>query len=71
MTRIILTGVENNIFNYWDYLQKRINRIVPALLVMISFVAIAIYFLLPTQFLSYIKSYFSSSLFFSNIYIIT
>jgi peptidoglycan/LPS O-acetylase OafA/YrhL len=68
MTRIILTGVENNIFNYWDYLQKRINRIVPALLVMISFFAITIYFLLPTQFLSYIKSYFSSSLFFSNIY---
>ncbi|KAB1231353.1 acyltransferase family protein [Chryseobacterium viscerum] len=68
MTRIILTGFEKNNFKYWDYLQKRINRIVPALLVMITFFAIIVYFLLPTQFIPYTKSYFSSSMFFSNIY---
>ncbi|WP_164463078.1 acyltransferase family protein [Chryseobacterium joostei] len=68
MTRIILSEFKTNTFTYWNYLKKRINRILPALLVMITFFAPVIYFLIPTQFLIYMRSFFSSSLFFSNIY---
>jgi peptidoglycan/LPS O-acetylase OafA/YrhL len=68
MTRIILSGFDKNNFIFWEYLQKRVTRIIPALLVMITFFAFVIYFLLPTLFLPYLDSYFSSILFFSNIY---
>ncbi|MBB6369871.1 peptidoglycan/LPS O-acetylase OafA/YrhL [Chryseobacterium shigense] len=68
MTRIILSGFKNDNFNLLDFYKKRVVRIFPALLVMITFFAVVIYFLLPTMFSTYLKSYFSSSLFFSNIY---
>lgn len=68
MTRIILSGFKNDNFHLLEFYKKRVVRIFPALLAMITFFAILICFLLPTQFLSYLKSYFSSSFFFSNIY---
>jgi len=68
MTRITLGGFSRGNFNLLEFYKKRVVRIFPALLVMITFVGIAIYILLPTQFIIYLKSYFSSSLFFSNIY---
>lgn len=68
MTRIILTGFSKNNFSLSNFYKKRVIRIFPALMVMITFFAVLIYFLVPTQFINYSKSYFSSSLFFSNIY---
>ncbi|PWN67608.1 acyltransferase family protein [Chryseobacterium oncorhynchi] len=68
MSRIILSGFDKGTFTYWGYLQKRINRILPALLAMITFFVPIIYVFLPTQFINYLQSYFSSSLFFSNIF---
>lgn len=68
MTKIILSGFEQHNFNLLNFYKRRVLRIFPALLVMILFFSVIIFFLLPTQFLVYLKSAFSSSLFFSNIY---
>ncbi|WP_312390814.1 acyltransferase family protein [Chryseobacterium sp.] len=68
MTKIILSKFESGTFEYWEYIQKRVARIIPALLVMIAFFIPVIYFVIPTQFIQYLRSFFSSSLFFSNIY---
>lgn len=69
MTRIILTGFSKNNFSIFDFYKKRIFRILPALLVMITSFAILIYFFIPTQFINYMKVYSSSSLFLSNIFL--
>lgn len=68
MTKIILTGFSSKSFNLLDFYKKRIARIIPALLVLILFFLIAVYFLVPTQFIAYLNSSFSSSLFYSNFY---
>jgi peptidoglycan/LPS O-acetylase OafA/YrhL len=68
MTKIILSGFHLNKFNLLNFYKRRVVRIFPALLVMIVIFSIVIFFLLPTQFLVYLRSTFSSSLFFSNIY---
>lgn len=68
MTKIILTGFDKENFNLLEFYKRRVNRIIPALLVVIVFFGFAIFFLLPTQFITYLQSAFSSSLFFSNIY---
>ncbi|WP_126650560.1 acyltransferase family protein [Chryseobacterium aureum] len=68
MTRIILTSFSKDNFKLLDFYGKRIARIFPALLVMIFFFMVVIYFFVPTQFIPYLESSFSSSLFFSNIF---
>lgn len=68
MTKIILTGFEKNNFNIVEFYKRRINRIIPALLATILLFGFAIFFIIPTQFVSYLQSAFSSSLFYSNIY---
>ncbi|MDR6404580.1 MULTISPECIES: acyltransferase family protein [Chryseobacterium] len=68
MTKIILTGIKNDNFHILDFYKKRVIRIFPALLCTITFFAVVIYILIPTQFISYMKLFSSSSLFFSNIY---
>lgn len=67
MTRIILSGLSDNNFSLSDFYRKRLMRIFPALLAMITFFGILIYFCIPTQWLIYTKQCFASSLFFSNI----
>ncbi len=67
MTRIILSGLSDNNFSLSDFYKKRLMRIFPALLAMITFFGILIYFCIPTQWLIYTKQCFASSLFFSNI----
>jgi len=68
MTRIILTEFSKNNFSILDFYKKRVIRIFPAFMAMITFFAVLIYFIIPTQFINYTHSYFSSSFFFSNIY---
>lgn len=68
MTKIILSGFEKENFNVLEFYKRRVVRIFPALLTMIFIFGIIIYFLIPTQIILYLRSAFSSSLFFSNIY---
>lgn len=68
MTKIILSGFDKDNFNVLDFYKKRVVRIFPALLTMILIFGVVVYALIPTQFILYLNSAFSSSLFFSNIY---
>lgn len=68
MSKIVLDGFSSDKFNLIEFYSKRVVRIFPALLVMITFFAVAIFLLIPTLFASYLRSYFPSTLFFSNIY---
>lgn len=67
MTAIILKGFDQKTFGLLDFYKKRVIRIFPELLVLLIVFGGIIYLFLPTQFLPYSKSSFSSSLFFSNI----
>lgn len=71
MTRIILSGLSDNNFSLSDFYKKRLMRIFPALLAMITFFGILIYFCIPTQWLIYTKQCFASSLFFPILHFIT
>ncbi|KMQ62880.1 hypothetical protein ACM39_17325 [Chryseobacterium sp. FH2] len=68
MTRIVLSGFKNDNFDLLSFYKKRVVRIFPALLAMISFFALIIGLLIPTQIINYLKYFYSSSLFFSNIF---
>lgn len=68
MTRIILSGFQNENFNLINFYKKRVERIFPAMLLMITTVTLAVYILIPTQFIYTIKNAYSSTLFFSNIF---
>jgi len=68
MTKIILSSFEKNHFNIWDFYRRRIIRIIPALLVLIIFFSLLIFFFLQPQIVNFLRSAFSSILFFSNIY---
>lgn len=68
MTKIILDGYTSLSFSYLNFLKKRINRIIPALLFLLISVLITVYFIIPTQFINTAKNAYSSSLFFSNIF---
>lgn len=67
MTKIILSGFTKQNFNLLEFYQKRASRIIPALLALIAIVGILVYIFLAPQFLTYSKSAYSSTLFFSNI----
>ena len=68
MTKIILSGFGKDNFDVLEFYKRRVVRIFPALLTMIVIFGVVVYALIPTQFILYLNSAFSSSLFFSNIY---
>jgi peptidoglycan/LPS O-acetylase OafA/YrhL len=56
-------------FSFLNFYERRIRRLLPALLVVLSFSLFFAYFLLlPVQFKAYINSVISSIFFYSNIY---
>ena len=66
---IIKEHQSNNFFSFINFYQRRVRRLLPALLVIISASSIASYFyLLPIQFEEFIKSVVSSIFFFSNFF---
>lgn len=67
MTKIILSGFDKNNFNLVEFYKKRVVRIFPALLMTLLIFSVLVYLFIPTQFLQYLKSMYSSSMFFSNI----
>jgi peptidoglycan/LPS O-acetylase OafA/YrhL len=68
MTKIILSSFDKGSFNIWDFYRRRIIRIIPALLGLIVVFSLLIFFFLQPQIVNFLRSAFSSVLFFSNIY---
>ncbi len=70
ITKIIYNEVKlNNSFSFFNFYQRRIRRIIPALLLVILFSSImAYFFLLPIEFQAYLKSIVSSVFFYSNFH---
>ena len=59
----------NKKFSFLDFYERRIRRLLPALLVVLFFSIFFAYFLLlPVQFKTYLKSIVSSIFFYSNFY---
>lgn len=68
MTGIIIKGMERGTFTLKEFYSRRVNRIVPELLLMISFVAfVTFYFYLPVDYHEIVKNAIASLLFISNI----
>ena len=70
ISSIILTEInKTNKFSYKNFYERRVRRIIPALLVVIIFSIFFNYLiLLPEEFSDFLKSIFSSIFFFSNYY---
>lgn len=69
MSRIIISALSKNDFSYFGYLRKRVERIVPALLVLVLVVtAITFYLYFPQDFVANQRNAASSVAFLSNIY---
>lgn len=68
MTKIILSSFSKGNFNIWDFYKRRIIRIIPALLGLVIIFSLLIFFFLQPQIVNFLRSAFSSVLFFSNIY---
>lgn len=69
MTKIILSGIKNNTFNFFEFYIKRYKRIVPALLFLLSFIILAsVVLMLPQDIRLNCKYVFLSSIFSSNVY---
>lgn len=68
MTRIILGGMSQNNFSLVDFYRRRLVRILPALLILIIFFSILLYFVLGIKLYDFSQFAFSSSIFVSNFY---
>ena len=70
ITRIINNEyINEKTFTFQNFYERRIRRLIPALLIVIIFSTIFAYFiLLPNQFIYFLKSAFSSIFFFSNLF---
>lgn len=68
MTKIIISGIDKNSFGLIDFYKKRLVRIFPALLVMITIFSFVLYFFLPIKLPNFFSNAFPSTLFYSNIY---
>ncbi|RNI29761.1 acyltransferase [Rufibacter immobilis] len=68
MSKIVVSAIKRGEFSYWDYLSKRIKRIVPALLSLVLTVSLVGFFLyFPEDFKLNQKNAAASVLFLSNI----
>lgn len=68
MSKIVLNSLNNNTFRFLDFYQKRIKRIIPALLFLISIISVACFFIyLPEDYKINQKNASASIIFLSNI----
>jgi peptidoglycan/LPS O-acetylase OafA/YrhL len=69
MTKIILTGIDKGKFSLIDFYNKRLNRIAPALLVVILIITLICFFCyFPGDYQSNLKNAATSIMFVSNIF---
>lgn len=69
MSKIIITSLSKEQFSYWGYLKKRVERIVPALLVLVLVVtSVTFYLYFPQDFVLNQRNAASSVVFLSNVY---
>ncbi len=68
MTNIILGKLEKGSFNLKEFYSRRLQRIFPALMVLVLLFLVVIYFLLSIKLYDYSRFAFSSSIFVSNVY---
>jgi len=69
MSRVIIGHINKGLFSFKDYLEKRLYRIVPALLFMVAVViAICFFIYLPYDYKANLQNAESSILFLSNIF---
>ncbi|WP_166647972.1 acyltransferase family protein [Hymenobacter sp. UV11] len=68
MSKIVINSIDNNDFVYWRYLEKRVKRILPALLFLILALSIVCFFIyLPEDYKVNQRNATGSILFLSNI----
>jgi len=68
MTKIIVSGIEKNQFNFWQFIISRANRIIPALVFLILvFTCVGWFTLLSQEFKDYSKHAITSLGFVSNL----
>ncbi|WP_020213555.1 acyltransferase family protein [Flavobacterium rivuli] len=69
MSRVVINQIDKGSFSFVNYFEKRLFRIVPALLTLIAIVVTICFFIyLPDDFVINLKNAASSILFLSNIY---
>ncbi|AUO65665.1 hypothetical protein WM46_13365 [Citrobacter freundii complex sp. CFNIH2] len=69
ITGIVLSGLQKNNFSFLSFYERRIKRIVPAMVVVLIATSLFFYnLLLPEPLISYSKSLISASIFLSNFY---
>jgi len=68
MTKIIISGIYKDSFDLIDFYKKRLVRIFPALLVMITIFSVILYAFLPIKLPNFFSNALPSTLFYSNIY---
>jgi peptidoglycan/LPS O-acetylase OafA/YrhL len=69
MSRTVINQIDKNAFSYTDYFKKRLHRIVPALLALVTVVAVLCFFLyLPYDYKVNLQNGASSLFFISNIF---
>lgn len=68
MTRIILKALDGDNFSYWDFIAKRVKRIIPALLAVITvFLVLGFFLYLPDDYKLAQRNASASLLFLSNV----
>ncbi|WP_138479050.1 acyltransferase family protein [Dyadobacter bucti] len=68
MTKIIISGLAKDTFSLADFYGRRVQRIIPALLFVVSIlVAVTFFFYLPTEFTLIAENAVASVLFYSNM----
>ena len=68
-SKIIFTDINDNNFNFLEYVKKRIRKLIPGLIIITFFVSLVSWLLLiPTELKYYGQSLFATSSFISNIY---
>ncbi len=69
ITKIFYQDYNNNNFNFFEFLTKRVKRLLPALIVVLLLVLIASFYILsPTDYVKISKSALTSFFFISNFY---
>lgn len=69
MSRVVINRIDKDAFSFGDYIERRLHRIVPALLALVAGVSLACFFIyLPNDYKVNLQNGTSSILFLSNVF---